>query len=95
MSCLHTINRGADSNLLENCLRIIGKDDSILFLEDGTYQCADTSLGAINKRHKIYGLREDLLARAILARSSDRVELVDTAGFVALCCEHDKVLNWF
>jgi sulfur transfer complex TusBCD TusB component (DsrH family) len=25
----------------------------------------------------------------------DRVEAIDTARFVGLCCEHDKVVSWF
>ena len=40
-------------------------------------------------------LREDMLARGILARAADTVELIDTARFVKLCCEHDKIVSWF
>jgi tRNA 2-thiouridine synthesizing protein B len=95
MSTLHTINKSTDTNLLKSCLDIIGKNDSILFIEDGVYHCVDNSLVTIDARHTLYGLREDLLARAILPRSTERVELIDTAEFVALCCEHDKVVSWF
>jgi sulfur relay protein TusB/DsrH len=44
---------------------------------------------------KVYGLREDMLTRATLAKTMDSVEAIDTARFVELCCEHDKVVSWF
>ncbi|PCI76154.1 MAG: sulfurtransferase complex subunit TusB [SAR86 cluster bacterium] len=96
MSCLHTVNRSPDSKLLESCLRVINADDAILFIEDGVYHCASKiSLQAIVETVKVYGLREDMLARATLSTALDRVEPVDTSRFVELCSEHDKVVSWF
>ena len=96
MSCLHTINRSPDTRLLENCLKIISKGDAILFIEDGTYYASSASnLEAIDKTCKVYSLREDMLARAILTKTADTVELIDTAHFVELCCGHDKIVSWF
>lgn len=96
MSCLHTINKSPDSKLLESCLQVINADDAILFIEDGVYHCASPiSLPTIIETVKVYGLREDMLARAMLSRTMDRVEVIDTARFVELSCEHDKVVSWF
>ncbi|MBT6481419.1 MAG: sulfurtransferase complex subunit TusB [Gammaproteobacteria bacterium] len=96
MSCLHTISKSPGTQLLESCLKIIASGDAILFIEDGTYYANSArKLEAIDKACKIYGLREDMLARAILTKAADSVELIDTARFVKLCCEHDKIVSWF
>ena len=96
MSCLHTISRSPDSKLLGSCLKVINDDDAILFIEDGVYHCISLiDLPAIIETVKIYGLREDMLARATLSKTVDRVEVIDTARFVELSCEHYKVVSWF
>jgi len=96
MSCLHTINRSPDSKLLESCLKIINAGDAILFIEDGVYHCASViNLQTIVETVKVYGLREDMLARATFPKSKDSVVEIDTSRFVELCCEHDKVVSWF
>ncbi|MFT7472943.1 MAG: tRNA 2-thiouridine synthesizing protein B [Kiritimatiellia bacterium] len=96
MSCLHTINRSPDSKLLESCLKVINADDAILFIEDGVYHCISlTNLPTIAESVKVYALREDMLARATLSKTMDTVEEIDTARFVELSCEHDKVVSWF
>lgn len=96
MSCLHTINRSPNSNLLRSCLNVISPGDAILFIEDGVYHCgSEQDLKVVIETMKIYGLREDMLARATLSKAIDGIELIDTNRFVELCCEHDKVVSWF
>lgn len=96
MSCLHTINASPESSLLKSCLNVINAGDAILFIEDGVYYCASPiALEAIDNTVKVYGLREDMLARATLGKTQDSIEAIDTARFVELCCEHDKVVSWF
>ncbi len=96
MSSLHTINRSPDSNLLESCIKVVSAGDAILFIEDGVYYCnSPIKLKTITETVKVYGLREDMLTRATLAKTMDSVEAIDTARFVELCCEHDKVVSWF
>ncbi|GJM12969.1 MAG: multidrug MFS transporter [Pseudohongiella sp.] len=96
MSCLHTINKSSDSKLLESCLNVIAAGDAILFLEDGVYHCnSANTIRSIGEKVKVYGLREDILARATLAKLDSKVEVVDNAKFVELCCEHAKVVSWF
>ena len=96
MSCLHTISGSPSSSMLASCLKVITRGDAILFIEDGVYYASSApELKTIDKNYKIYGLREDLVARAIIGKSADSLELIDTARFVELCCEHDKIVNWF
>jgi len=96
MSSLHTINRSPEFGLLESCLKVINAGDAILFIEDGVYHCSSSvDLQTIDKTVNVFGLREDLLARAILSKTIDSVEAIDTTRFVELCCEHDKVVSWF
>lgn len=94
MSTLHTISKSPQSGILQSCLAVIGADDAILFIEDGVYHCS-SPLVIDNKTLRIYALREDMLARGTLGRLRDGIEPVDTARFVELSCEHDKVLSWF
>ena len=96
MSSLHTVNRSPDSNLLEICIKVVSAGDAILFIEDGVYYCnSPIKLKTITETVKVYGLREDMLTRATLAKAMDNVEAIDTARFVELCCEYDKVVSWF
>lgn len=96
MSTLHTISKGQDSKLLQSCLSVIGEGDAILFIEDGVYHCNSASgLSRIETGIEVYGLREDMIARATLSLTDDRVEIIDSAHFVQLCCDYDKVVNWF
>lgn len=96
MTCLHTINRSPDSNLLASCLKLIRAGDAVLFIEDGVYYCnAKATIENIGESVKVYGLREDMLARATLAKTMDSIEPIDTNRFVELCCQHDKIVSWF
>ena len=96
MSCLHTINRSPNSNILESCIKVVSAGDAILFIEDGVYHCTSAiALRFIPETVKGYGLRDDILARATLTKTMDKIEIIDTARFVELCCEHDKVVSWF
>lgn len=100
MSCLHTINRSPESSLLESCLSVIKKGDAILFIEDGVYHCTDSlasklTLQTLNNSVRLYALREDLVARALLPRIPDYITTANYQRFVELSCEHSKVVSWF
>lgn len=96
MSSLHTISRSPDSNLLASCLKLIRAGDAILFIEDGVYYCnAKATRDKVSESVKVYGLREDMLARATLAKTIGSIEPIDTHRFVELCCQHDKIVSWF
>jgi len=96
VSTLHTIARAPRSDLLSSCLELCGKKDAILFIEDGVYYClAAEQLTQLPEACKLFALREDMTARGLQAKSPARVELVSTRTFVELCCQYDKVVNWF
>lgn len=91
MSCLHTVNKGA---LLPSCAALLKAGDAIIFIEDGIYRAMqepDVCLQDI----KFYALSEDLKARGMTKKLNENISPVDYTEFVTLCCEHDKIVNWF
>ena len=95
MSILHTISKPPSSQLLAQCLSAASKGDAILFLEDGVYYCAADKIDSSIPELSLFGLREDITARGIQDRVSADIRPVTMRNFVELCCEHDKVVNWF
>ena len=96
MSSLHTIARSPISNLLGSCTPLLAQNDALLFLEDGVIYASRADLiGAIPGKRKLYALKEDVIARGLQNKIVDTVEVISTRKFVALCCDHDKVVNWF
>lgn len=91
---LHTLNRPPSNQaLLTDCVAALSPDDALLLLEDGVY-CALAEL-KLPASVRCYALSADVRARGLADRLGADVEVVDDAGFVRLCCEHDKVLSWF
>lgn len=88
---LHTVNKSPfQNNSLENCLRLLRKDDVILLLEDGVYAAAAGTAKSLLieqavKQHPIYAIEADLKARGIdklisgvrIAGYGDFVDLVE------------------
>lgn len=96
MSTLHTIARSPRSSLLSSCQGVLNQGDAILFIEDGVYYCLDNdALAALPRSCRVFALREDIQARGLAARLPAGVERVSTKKFVGLCCDFDKVVNWF
>lgn len=96
MSVLHTIARAPDSGLLDACVPVLNPGDAILFIEDGVYHClAADWLSGYPKACRVLGLREDIQARGLKERCAEQIEIVGTKKFVQLCCDFDKVVNWF
>ena len=95
---LHTLNRTpSQSALLADCLSATSSGDALLLLEDGVY-CALSSQQSplqLPEGVRCYALSADVAARGLTACLNLNVTLVDDAGFVKLCCDHDKVLSWF
>ena len=42
----------------------------------------------------MFALREDLLARGLLGKISERITLVGFGRFVELTVDYDKVISW-
>lgn len=109
-STLHTLNASPFEHraLFERLLRFASPGDSLLLLENGVYGiCDEKSLSAIfDLGLTLYCLETDVIARglqtvAILARNpgpvspENPVHRIDDHAFVALCCQHRKVVSWF
>lgn len=96
MSSLHTIARSPASNLLSSCTPLLSRNDALLFLEDGViYASRSDLLTNLEGKHKLFALKEDVTARGLQNKISANVELISIRKFVQLCCDHDKVVNWF
>lgn len=96
MTCLHTISCSPSTNLLASCSSCLKPGDAILFIEDGIYYCTsekedELALDGIS----IYALSEDMIARGVLDRRTNKAELINYDQFVGLCCEFEKVVSWF
>lgn len=90
MTTLHIISRspyGHDD--LTSCLRLLSSGDGLLLCGDAVY-AARTHLDRLPENS--YLLEEDCLARGL--NPHQRLRQVDYAGFVALCCDYNKVNTW-
>ena len=92
MTLLHTLNSPA---LLETCLRAARAGDRLLLHEDGVYCAIDPDLMSRISELSVFALDDVLLARGLGTSLDSAVKPVSLAGFVGLCCEADKVINWF
>lgn len=89
---LHLIQRSPfASTALADCLKIIGKEDSILFMQDGVYALNHESLENITNTS--YWLQDDTTARGL--KHGTLGKLASYQNFVSLCTQHDKVISWF
>lgn len=95
MSSLHLISKTPASSLLQSCQAVLNEGDAILFIEDGIYHCADAAIESIPSDIAISVLKEDCIARGIRNSKFERIDITDYAGFVALCCDYDRVVSWF
>jgi len=96
MSTLHTISKPPGQRQLEQCLALCRKGDAILFIEDGVYHgMSADELDKVPQNIPVFGLHDDLKARALLERSHERLHVAKMQRFVELSCEYDKVLSWF
>ncbi len=105
MKTLHTFNASSREQrvMFERLIRFASPGDSLLLLENGVYCITDAH--ALRAAHALglalYALQPDLEARGLRINESElltskdyRCTAVDDAGFVQLCCQHHKVLNW-
>jgi len=95
MSALHTISGSPSSGLLNSCLRLVCPGDGILFIQDGVYHGSPPRLlDCVPQDNALFALREDLVARGLSDRTSDRITPVGYDGFVELTVNYDKVISW-
>ena len=98
---LHTYNKSLNAGeaRLHNCLRMLSAGDSLLLLEDGVYLALQLQAGMklrslIPDGVALYALAPDCAARGISVKIPADFSGIDYAGFVQLCLEHPRVVNW-
>jgi len=99
MATLHMLSHSpfADSRLA-SCLRLLAADDALLLTGDAVYALqANTAqrqaLELMPVSIALFALEEDLAARGLTA-VPERLQAIDYAGFVELCCRYDRTNAW-
>ena len=99
MATLHLLSHSpfADDRLA-SCLQLLSAEDALLLTGDAVYALQ----GGTAKRQALdlmpagivlFALEEDVTARG-LTGLPERLQLVDYAGFVELCCRFDRTNAW-
>jgi sulfur relay protein TusB/DsrH len=95
MATLHLVNRSpARSDALAACLPVLRPGDGLLLAEDAVLAIAGTALETLPDGVTLYALAPDVLARGLDGRLPPTCRMVDAAGFVRACTEHDRVVTW-
>lgn len=100
---LHTLNSSSREQraLFDRMIRLASPGDSLLLLENGCYCLTDQN--ALQSIHalglSLYALDCDAETRGLKTcpalPATLSCQYIDDAGFVQLCCRHDKVVSWF
>ncbi|MDF2180506.1 sulfurtransferase complex subunit TusB [Neptuniibacter sp. CAU 1671] len=96
---LHLINAQPDAlTTYQHCFMALSNEDAILLIEDAVYAATSRVVAQrfteLPAGVRLYVLQPDVEARGLPALLSERFTQVDDAGFVSLCCQHDKVISW-
>jgi len=101
MGTLNVVNKSPfEKRTLEQCLKRIGKGDSVLLIEDAAIVAVSGTafseqLEKAAEEVKLYVLQPDLAARGFVdANLVGSCEPVDYAGFVDLVVNHERVHSW-
>ncbi len=101
MGTLNIVNKSPfEKHSLAQCLKRIGKGDSLLLIEDGSISALSNTaykeqMLAAAGQVKLYVLKPDLDARGFAgAELLEAVKTVDYDGFVELVVTHDRVHSW-
>lgn len=99
MSTLHTLNQSPLSTAIwDRLCRTMQPGDSLLLIENGVYYLNHAQLDAMlahPNAKQVFALNNDATARGMQLDHNCGVSLIDYTRFVALSCEHDKVIAWY
>lgn len=91
MSTLHIVRTSAFSdNALQKCIYLLDRNDQLLLLDDGVYNCHHPLLANIN--NSIFALKIHCTARSTTV--NNHISLIDMCEFVALTDNAEKVITW-
>ncbi|WP_312519233.1 sulfurtransferase complex subunit TusB [Stutzerimonas nitrititolerans] len=99
MATLHLLSHSpfADSRLA-SCLQLLSAEDALLLTGDAVYAlqtgtAQSQALELMPVSIALFALEEDVVARG-LAALPERLQMIDYAGFVELCCRYDRTNAW-
>lgn len=97
MSTLHLVRQSAFStNDLEQCLSVLGQQDSVVLMDDGCYNLKHPLMQGLIKQENgtitIYVISSHAQARAI--KKITTINHIDMADVVDLTFNHNKVITW-
>lgn len=96
---LHTINKTpAESSALKDCLASLSDGDALLLIENGAYAAMPgyaIHFARLPGSIKCYVLLADAQARGLQQDLNPDFQGIDYDDFVALSCQHKKVVSWF
>lgn len=99
MATLHLLSHSpfADDRLA-SCLQLLSAEDALLLTGDAVYALQGgtaqrQALDLMPAGIVLFALKEDVTARG-LTGLPERLQLVDYAGFVELCCRFDRTNAW-
>ena len=86
------------SNALDNCLKFISKNDSILLCGDAVNALHKVTkfhqrITLTSKKYKTYTLQDDLESRNI-NNQYQNIKIINYTKFVQLTTIHNKVISW-
>lgn len=94
---LHTLSHSPYQTDMDALLRGVGADDAILLLQDGAIAAlagTDVAARLLAAGAPVYALQEDVAARGLIGRISDKITLVDYTQFVQLTVQHIRQQAW-
>jgi tRNA 2-thiouridine synthesizing protein B len=95
---LHIVSKSPYGNsALADCLRVCGAA-SLLLTEDAVSAALANGewLKALRRDDlTVYVLTEDCVTRGFVDRIDTQITAIDYAGFVQLCCDHDRTVSWY
>jgi tRNA 2-thiouridine synthesizing protein B len=96
MTTLHIINAPQTEAQLSATLSLTTAHDSLVFIQDSCYCLNAPSIVKLltGSAITVYAIKEDLIARNVIADKTLAVEAIDYELFVDLTLSHKKTITW-
>ncbi|HIF9100117.1 TPA: sulfurtransferase complex subunit TusB [Photobacterium damselae] len=95
---LHTVTSSPfSSQSLLDCLNFSHCGDEIILYQDAVIAAVDENIWLDqikNSQAKIYFLNEDIIARGLINKISNLINVIDYQGFVDISSRHESQLHW-
>ena len=95
---LHTLSAAPSSTAYSDCVRLLGKGDSLLMLGDGVYAALSGTKACaelLDTQAELFVLQADATAAGILSRTDPEVRIVDIDAFAALTEQFTRQQAWY